>query len=35
VIATARNQVGQRIGAADGAAMLDVARKLTVLLGIG
>ena len=33
--AVARNQVGQRIGVADGVAMLDVGRKLTVLLGIG
>src|SRR5215469_17273196 len=33
--AVARNQVGQRIGVADGVAMLDVGHKLTVLLGIG
>jgi mRNA interferase MazF len=33
--AVARNQIGQRIGAASAAVMLDVARKLAVLLGIG
>jgi mRNA interferase MazF len=35
ITAVRRNQIGQRIGAADAAIMLDVARKLTVLLGIG
>jgi mRNA interferase MazF len=35
VTAVARQQIGQRIGSADNAAMLEVARKLTVLLGIG
>jgi len=33
--AVARNQIGQRIGAVDAVVMLDLARKLTVLLGIG
>jgi hypothetical protein len=35
IAAIGRNQVGQRIGSADADAMLDVARKLTVPLGIG
>ncbi len=33
--AVSRNQIGQRIGAADAVYMLDVTRKLAVLLGIG
>jgi mRNA interferase MazF len=35
ITAVGREQVGQRIGAADAATMLEISRKLVVLLGIG